>query len=70
MRGDHPTKQPRQERRQHVIEEHYQILATIVDDDTSHAETFLRMHISAVKDVLPAIVVRHPGYFETVSWEP
>lgn len=55
-----------QERRQHVIAEHRAILDAILNDDPAHAETLLRLHISAIKDILPAIVLRHPDYFEKI----
>jgi DNA-binding GntR family transcriptional regulator len=53
-----------QERRAHVIAEHREILAAIVRGDSAHAEKLLRAHISAVRDILPAIVERFPTYFE------
>ncbi len=54
-----------EKRRQHVIAEHREICSAVLNDNIAHAEKLLREHISAIKDVLPAIIVRHPDYFET-----
>ncbi len=55
-----------QDRRQDVIEEHRKILMAVMNNETAKAEKILRLHIAAIKDVLPAIIVRFPDYFEVV----
>lgn len=56
-----------QERRQYVVAEHRAILGAIINGDGVHTEILLRGHISAIENVLPAIVAHYPTYFETVQ---
>ncbi len=55
------------ERQRFVIAEHREILKAILDGANSEAETLLRAHISAIEEILPAIVTRYPAYFEAPS---
>lgn len=53
-----------QQRQQFVVTEHRAILTSVINNTPDKAETLLRGHISAIKDILPDIVATYPDYFE------
>ncbi len=52
------------EKRQHVIQEHNDILAAVAAEDMEQAESRLRAHIGAVLIAAPEIQKQKPEYFE------
>lgn len=52
------------ERRQHVIQEHKDILAAVAAEDMEQAESRLRAHIGEVLIAAPEIQKQKPEYFE------